>query len=224
MKRFHEYEYDLYMLLVSSQEFRIWTWQNWLTVVDILDPFIKSLHDKVAVRSTQLDSTKKGKTVPYGRLAWDDRSHEKWTHGSPATKEVSPHWIFLGTEFWSPSWNDAQRNNRAPRFFMSVGKVHPRGASWETLFDTFIICAASRDIGEERLRLMRDSILTLSKTASSRLTAYCLRPWGKSWGTGGFSDSIQDLTFAALADTGTNDQQRLGLGNLKDSSQWELLS
>lgn len=225
MKQFHEYEYDVYALLASSKDNPVWRWENWEKITNILNPFFATLGSDFAVRSTQLDITNKNKPVSFGRLSWNEKSHEKWTHASPVTGGESSKWHFLDVEVWSPSWNESVRLRRAPQCFL---KITNRNLSYlrerRLSFDTVILCALSRDTGDERLLEFRKTMIRLSHSLDSRLTVYRKRMWGVSWDASGFTKSLQDLPNAGLLKTGPVDEGEIRINILDESSEWQLLS
>jgi hypothetical protein len=101
-------------------------WDRWRLAVPLLEPLFAD--KQTAVRSFQNDDgknrpAKKGRFqvlggfVRFGRLGWNDNSHQKWTHGSPTTGKASKAWHFFSTDFSLPSLNAFDRSGVPPNVF-----------------------------------------------------------------------------------------------------------
>lgn len=78
----------------------LWTWERWREAAPLFEPLMESERGG-AVRCAQLGA--KGKAVRFSKLAWNDSSHQRWTHGSPVTGEESPGGDgALGCREWGP--------------------------------------------------------------------------------------------------------------------------
>lgn len=77
-------------------------WRTWREVVPYLDPLFQAARKPNSIRMYQEDRESEDE-LRFGRLAWNEKSHQKWTHGSPMTGKESANWRFIGAEFWAPS-------------------------------------------------------------------------------------------------------------------------
>src|SRR5271154_1727592 len=110
--------YDLYVILGAPDSSQIWNWQNWQKIASTLDPIVALGRNKAADRTTQFINGSRN-AVSFGRIGWNEKGHQKWTHNSPATIETSKKWSFLKMEMWSPTWSVCEREKIAPDFFFA---------------------------------------------------------------------------------------------------------
>ena len=199
---FHARIYDLYVILGATDSPELWQWKNWQSIADGLNPFISLSKGKAAVRTTQFSNTDK-KHISFGQIGWNEKGHQKWTHGSPITGKESDSWYFMGMELWSPDWNVSVRAKLAPDVFFALNNQISSHRKTPIKFNQIIIFAVSVDAGETIRANARKWVQELSLKLNSPLTAYQERAWGKAFGnSGGFSNSIQDMASTGLFKVG----------------------
>src|SRR5437870_5573138 len=87
----------------------LWFFEKWMPIVRALEPLVTGWEKDIAIRTTQTDGNKQ--QLRFGRLGWNDKSHRKWTHASPATGAHSPAWTMINGEVWAPSWTACARDH-----------------------------------------------------------------------------------------------------------------
>jgi len=213
--------YDLYVILGATNSPELWQWKNWQLVVAGINPFISVTRGKAAIRTTQFCNTNK-KYVSFGRIGWNDKGHQKWTHGSPITGKESDSWYFMGMELWSPDWNVSERENLAPDLFFKIRNEVSSHRKTPIKFNQIIIFAVCVDAGQAVRANARKWVQELSIKLDSPLTAYQERTWGKAFGNSfGFSDSIQDMALTGLFKVGDYHNRPVDLETFAES--WTLL-
>jgi hypothetical protein len=218
---FHARIYDLYVILGATNSPELWQWKNWQLVANGLNPFVLVSKNKAAIRTTQFSYADK-KHISFGRIGWNEKGHQKWTHGSPITSKESDSWYFMGMELWSPDWNVSEREKLAPDFFFSIRSEVSSHRKTPIKFNQIIIFAISIDAGETVRANARKWVQELSRRLDSPLTAYRERAWGKAFGSsGGFSNSIQDMAFSGLFKVGDYHSRPVDLETFAES--WTLL-
>ena len=75
---FYQREYTVFLLLAGPDAVDLWHLPIWTQFTQDLESYAHGARGKTAVRTIQYLSD--GKTVSFGRLGWDDKSHAKWTH------------------------------------------------------------------------------------------------------------------------------------------------
>jgi hypothetical protein len=195
---FYSGQYDTYFILGSPNAEPLWNWSVWSRVVPRLDPIISAARDRAAVRSNQYLPDRKG-TVKFGRIGWNARGHQKWTHDSPANREESSIWRFLDVEAWAPSWTSCVRDDCAPDVFLQIGNQDLGGPCRYALsFNPVIVFAVVTPLSKELSEEIRLAVDELLRITDARLCGYKFRQWGTPTGTGAFTHSIQDLCFSGL--------------------------
>lgn len=187
---FHDRLYDAYVMLGRADAPPLWSSAGWMEVARSLDALLLSVEGPAAVRSTQLDGPMgKMKTVAFGRIGWNAKGHDAWTHSdSPGD---APSRLFVSTEVWAPSWTRCEQRDRAPDVFF---KVHNPAASGETVMRSpILLLAVASDLDLSTVGLARSSAEATSRVVGAVARAHQRRPWGYSCAGGGFDGSLQDL-------------------------------
>ncbi len=193
---FASHEYEVYVVLGDPGCPPLWTWERWREVATLFEPFMQPARGPAAVRCTQLGA--QGKEVRFGRLAWNEKSHQRWTHHSPVTGAESASWHFLSVEAWAPSWMVCERENQAPDVFLMVGDEGNIYGAQNLAFNPVVVVAMAVSQGAERLALLREAVRQLSRLLRSPLAVWKRRNWGVTTGSGSFTDAIQDLHLSGL--------------------------
>jgi hypothetical protein len=199
---YHEREYDLFIIQGTKDSPDIWKWKHWESWAIALAPFAESLRGKSALRCNQYSLNQLQK-IPFGKLAWDEKSHQRWTHGSPVNITNSSEWMFLGVEAWSPSWTACVRENMPPDFFFSM--TNPNFNRTENIKDTpFIVCAIPALADSKKAQELELVLSNLAKSLPASLFAYKRRSWGVPSfpGSNGFTYAIQDIFKSPLSYAG----------------------
>src|SRR5690348_12564164 len=162
---FHAGDYDTYVLLGDTASRPLWHWSSWQQLVPKLDPLVEAARGKAALRSTQFLPDQKG-TVKFGRIGWDEKSQQKWTHGSPMSSPASANWKFCSAELWVPSWTECEREHLAPDLFLTVSSE--AATSSAPAFDPIVILAVARELAGREQILVEGVIDQLVKLTSAR--------------------------------------------------------
>jgi hypothetical protein len=94
---FHTADYDTYVLLGDPAAQPLWHWNAWRKPMPEIDSLVRRARGTAGVRSTQV-LPNRGGAVRFGRIGWNERDQQKWTHGSPANSAASATWKFLSAE------------------------------------------------------------------------------------------------------------------------------
>ncbi|CAN7588706.1 MULTISPECIES: hypothetical protein [Variovorax] len=186
--------YDVFVLL-GAPSLLPWQWQVWVKIEQLLAPFVRSDRGKPTVRSSQTSGLgKEYRSVAFGKMGWDLKSHARWAHGSPSNALESNSWRFLGTEAWAPSWTVCEKEHEAPDFYLhllSAPNVQHGGASQ---FGSMLVVALAASASEMRRGELRAAMTAVATLLESPLVVCKHRAWGIASGTaGGFRDAIQDF-------------------------------
>ncbi len=187
--------FDVYVVMCDPDQPSPWHWQQWSRAAAILEPFAISSRGKASLRSTQiLEQTRK--VVRFGKLNWDDLSHQRWSHGSPLNADESPHWRFLSMEAWAPSWTLCEQE--PPDFFLSLTKGHFDGVNRHQSSGGVFIAAMSSNEPIARRKAFRSAVILTARELSSPLTVWKERRWARPVGTLAFRDAVNDFAIAGL--------------------------
>ena len=185
LKNGEHLKYFSFVIVGKSEQYKIWAWDVWSKVVPALEPLVAASRDKAAVRSVQTLSGSK-KNIRFGRLGWDQKSHQKWAHGSELNRDTSPTWLFYFTEIWAPSWTVCERDPTPPELFVSIENPfilgHPRPGQFNQLFHF----AVNEHIYHTRNDAVRQVIEGVASLIESVLIGVRVTPWNLR------GDCIQD--------------------------------
>jgi hypothetical protein len=219
---FHIADYDAYVVLGDPDAAPLWRWEVWRRFLPSIDPLIHASRGKPAVRSTQYLPNQAGE-VKFGRLGWKEADHQKWCHGSPANKGVSKSWSFLSLEAWAPAWTVCERENLAPDVFLSIADESLGGGfRKDLLFNPVVILAVVSELARRQPTEVAAAVSALRELGSAKLVGYQRRPWGKAFGSAGFTNSIQDLAVSGLFKPGPRHKGEFGFHLFADN--WEPVS
>ncbi len=198
--------YDVYVVLCAPHRPIPWSWGHWSRAATLFDPFAVSPRGKTAIRSTQLlDQSRE--TIHFGKLGWDERSHQRWTHGSPLNAKESAHWKFLSMEAWAPSWSLCEQE--PPDFFLSVTRGLQIGMSDHAPMVGVIVAALNGTETPEKRTAFRSAVAAAAREFSSPLTVWKQRRWARPVGRLAFRDAISDLGLAGLFKRGLDSRTPL---------------
>ena len=219
---FHTADYETYVVLGDPEASLLWGWKVWQRFLPAIDPLIQAARGKPAVRTTQYLPNQAGE-VKFGRLGWKESDHQKWSHGSPTNKAASKSWSFLSFEMWAPTWTICQRENLAPDVFLAIANESLSGGyRQELLFNPIVVFAVVSKLVEQHPSEVSAVVLALQGLLSAKLAGYQRRPWGKAFGSAGFTNSIQDLVVSGLFRPGPRHKGEIGFHLFAD--KWKPIS
>lgn len=205
---FHTRKYETFCLLGSPTATPLWHWKPWNAILPTIDPIISAARDRAAVRSDQYHPNQGGE-VKFGRIGWNEKGHEKWTHGSPSNSPESLQWKFLSVEVWGPSWTTCGRDDLAPDVYLSIINEKLTGSADRKLsFNPVVIFAVACDLVAEKSPDIHAAVKALAKTTKAKLCGHKVRPWGNSTGVG-FNNAIQDLSITGLFKPGPRHTEKV---------------
>jgi hypothetical protein len=210
---FFDRQYSVFLTLAGATAAPIWSTPVWTQFAQALDPYMSSGRGRASTRTTQYSDDRK--PVNFGRLGWDAKSHGKWTQSPQQAERV----LFVHAEAWAPSWNQCERDNLAPDFFLAVANERALARAERALqFSQRIICAISQDRGSIQLAQLECTMGEWAKKLDALLFARISRPWGFASGAG-FSGAIQDLLVSGLFKPGSPHEREPNLASLAEN--WE---
>lgn len=208
---YHTANYQVYVALGDPKAAPLWQWKVWQRFWPEISPLINAARGKPAVRSTQFLGKLAG-DVKFGRLGWKEADHQKWCHGSPTNKAASRSWRFLNTEVWGPAWTACEREDLAPDVFLSVADESLEGGPRkDLLFNPVVILAVVSELAQRHSTEMDNAVSALRELTAAKLVCYKRRAWGKSVGSDGFTNAIQDLALSGLFKPGPRHKGELGV-------------
>jgi len=213
---YHTADYDVYVFLGDPASQPLWHWNAWQKLLPELDSLIGEARGKTGVRSTQ-NLPNRGGTVKFGRIGWNERDQQKWTHGSPINLAVSATWNFLSAEVWAPIWT--QCKSQPPDVFLSIFSESALAAT--PSFNPVVLLAVVSTVAERDPKRVGDVVGRLTEVLSPRLSVFQRRPWGRAFGKIGFSNSIQDLHVCGLFKPGRVHERPVDLQLFAD--EWQSL-
>lgn len=162
------------VVLVGKATTPLWYWEKWSLIASSLNPIMHSLKTKIALRTTQDFGISKYRL---GTLAWDQKSHEKWTHFSPLTNQFSKNWQFMEGEIWSPSWTDFKKKQIEPDIFISFQNPFILAQPKLNQFNQFFHIAESIDLLKNNFQILIQSIEVISQTIDTVLSVINFSDW-----------------------------------------------
>lgn len=188
---FFSRDYEVFLLLAAPDAPPLWQAAQWVPFAASLDGIVAQARGKASVRCHQYNP--KGKSIPFGRLGWDDKSHAKWTHTQQATEAR-----FMSLEAWAPTWTICEKDDQAPDLFLALANESLLGLAGKTLqFSQRLVCAIATDMGPEAASTLRLSMTQLAAQQDGVIFAHTRRKWGRA-AYGGFTGAIQDMLIGGL--------------------------
>lgn len=210
--------YNLDLILGNPDNEPLWDWRQWSKLVPLLDPLMRNNIGSIGVASTQFEGKK---PVKFGRLGWDDKSHQKWTHNSPLSSLAihANKWKFLSTEIWVPSRGSCARDGHSPDIFFFLRNEGFWGEEGLTI-NPLVLISIAQDVDVEMLQMERSLASYIASVVDAKLHATKSRPWAISTSTGVITDSIADIAVSGLFKPGPVRKQQPTTAIL--SEDWEL--
>ncbi|WP_439887816.1 hypothetical protein ACSX1C_00770 [Pseudomonas sp. MBLB4123] len=203
-----DHMYHLWFFLPRAEEQPIWNYKKWHSITAPFNQIIASCRGNPSVRSQQLESNRKNQ-VKFGRIGWNEKSHQKWCHHDTEDK------IFVDTQVWAPSPGQCEKESTPPDFFMAINN-RANSSDSEHTFGSVIIMA----LRAEAFHKDESLAATVCNVTNPILWGYCQRPWGKRLNdSGAYTNSIQDMAVIGLLKTGNWQGKALDSECLRDI--WE---
>jgi len=96
------YRYVRFALLPPREQEPVWHYEQWCSKVEpVLDGMLQTVGYPCSIHTRQ-GPTAKMQNAKLGRLVWNDKSHQKWTWGSPVTAGERDEWDFEDFELFAP--------------------------------------------------------------------------------------------------------------------------
>lgn len=172
-------EPELYISIVivgKSQTQLAWHWETWSKILPWLNPIIAATNEKTGVRSVQ-GVGEKQRDVRFGQLGWDARSHQRWTHLSPANKHESLGWDYANTEIWAPRWTVCLRENRDPVVFMAIENPHIVTSPKPDQFNQFVQISMEMIFFDKIHLAIDQAVWNIAQLLESSMIIYRTSPW-----------------------------------------------
>lgn len=185
----------------------LWAWRNWEPWATALTPFTTGPRGNATMRCLQYSADPK-KVVPFGKLSWDEKSHQRWAHSSPTNAEEWKYWKFLSLEACAPGWTVCEKESIPPDFYFAM--KNPNGHRNAPKHPVpFLVCAIPSSLGSRKVSELESVLCSLAKTLPFSVFAHKRRPWGvSSLGQDSFTYAIQDMTESVLSGATDFDRMR----------------
>lgn len=211
-------QYELHVIF-GSPSVLPWKWEVWKLVAMELDGVVASVYGEPSIHSRQLKRVgKRLRDIPFGRMTWSEKAHERWTHESPKTSGISGEWEFCDTQVWVPGRAICQRERRRPNVYLQVlnGGL---GCDTELLrFGSVVALGIAHDLPDTAKFKAEDAVTSISGILIAKLHVFKIRPWSLPFGPF-VKDSLQDLD-TWLFRTGPRHTEEPSLALLKE--EWQL--
>lgn len=204
--------FDVYVVLGAPSAPGMWMSDQWAKVSRSLDPHMSSPRGRALVRSFQSDLRSK-RSVSFGRLGWDKKSHEKWTF--PADGSLVGR-LFESCEAWSPSGAVCEQEGDPPDCFVLLRNERALFADKLLKFDSVLVIAIRAGIPSSET--VREAVSEIARSVPSVLLAYQRRPWSLPSHAGG---AINDLAAFGLFKPGNSHERPLDCATF--AGDWEQL-
>ena len=210
-------QYEVFVLLGAPFSSKLWEESQWLPLAENLGQFAESSRGRTAVRTYQNDVS--GKDIAFGRLAWNPKSHRRWTHSSAQhSNQATFHYM----EVWAPAWTICWRENMSPDFFFNLLNPDHLNNHSQHQFNQVVVCALAQDLGPSRATALQSILRSWAATLSAPVFARKSRPWGISSGhLGGYTDVIEHMALLHLFKVGNPHERPLDRATF--SEPWEFL-
>jgi hypothetical protein len=168
-----------------------WAWETWQQIANMLDPVVSAVFGTPSVYSRQGERTRRLRSISFGRMTWNERSHQRWTHGSPVTIGQSDDWEFVDTQIWVPGPKECERERKRPNLYIQVlnGALTESGP---VRFSAIVLLAVACDLPETVRYSVDRAMHDLKHLLRAKLRAYKVRSWSRPFGFMTV-DSIMDL-------------------------------
>ncbi|MGO9771646.1 MAG: hypothetical protein ACLPSW_19275 [Roseiarcus sp.] len=221
---FYSREYEVYVVLGGPNASPPWVYSTWREASGAVDPLIEAARGRPAVRSTQLgpkSGSPNQRSISFGRVGWNDKGARKWCHSEDGQLVSSDPSRFLGSEVWAPSWTACERDRLAPDVYFAMSKAFSFDASGKPNdalnFNSTCVLAVATDMGPSAVGQARRSAESVASVLHAALRAHSVRPWGRPFGPGSYSNAINDLVTVGLFKPGPRHKEPVSLSMLDGS-------
>jgi hypothetical protein len=115
MSSFGSRKYTIYLLLGSKKNIEPWQWNGWQKFFPPLTPLFENNQNGVRVAYVSNPN--------FGRLSWNERSHQTWPLGAPQFPKGKKAQDFSNVEVWSPTWGECERKKKGPDIFLKIWRL-----------------------------------------------------------------------------------------------------
>jgi hypothetical protein len=218
MSRWTERLYQCFVLLGSQDATPAWHWEQWRKIARELDPLLAAARGPASTSSTQKFLDRKG-YVPFRRMGWGDKAHQKWTHGS-ATNTNQTNWRFQSTEVWAPSRGVCATENAPPDVFFGIRNEGFIGN--ESLkFNPVLLLTVASDLTTDIAKVSASAASGIASIVEAKLLTRTIRPWARTFGKGMLTDCLSDALFVGLFRVGPRHAAEPSLSILE--GDWQLM-
>jgi len=218
MRRWTERLYECFVLLGSPDARPAWHWDQWQKIARELDPLLAVARGPAGTSSTQKFSDRKG-YVPFRRMGWSDKAHQKWTHGSP-TNTNHASWRFQSTEVWAPTRGVCASENEPPDVFFGIRNEGFAGNE-PLKFNPVILLTVASDLTADIGERSASAASRIASIVEAKLQARTVRPWARTFGRDMMTDSLSDALFVGLFRVGPRHAMEPSLAIL--AGDWHLM-
>jgi hypothetical protein len=213
-----ERPYQCYVLLGSQEATPAWHWEQWRKIALELDPLLAVARGPAGTSSTQKFVDRKG-YVPFRRMGWGDKAHQKWAHGSPTNRNQT-NWRFQSTEVWAPTRGVCATENEPPDVFFGIRNEGFLGN--ESLkFNPVLLLAVASDLTTDIAELSTSAASRIGNIVEAKLQAQTIRPWARPFGKTMVTDSLTDALYVGLFKVGPLHDAEPSLAKLEGN--WHLI-
>jgi hypothetical protein len=225
-KGFTRRKYHFYIIFSEIIDNKIvWSKTDWANIFEPLfqeilniSPDFKNTGVRVLAYKRENEQSEYFTDVKFGRLKWDNKSHEKWT------VDNNTNFNFANFESWTPIWTICEKNDAAPDIYVSVSNEHSTNKNISCQFDVFTVIAIAEDLNSN----CRDLIIELSKQLNSKRTVCNIRLWSegkkdksKNWE---FINWIQDTdSYGIYKNYESNNLHETDFQDIEFEPYWETI-
>ena len=195
-------EYVVYLVLAKDGKRPIYNWSVWRNILPGLGALFGQEHGESRICALHLDTLRQ-RLVIQNKLAWGDRSQQRWTHCSPITTPFSGRLSFVGCEMWLPFTFLRSATAHPPDVFVSIHRPFPQRTE---AYDTSFLLAVSADLPPELLNNAAPALIRrVSGLTDSVGVAWTTSPWCNPLRTIGGADAIPSWTWQKVVGALVND-------------------
>ena len=211
-------QYELHVIF-GSPSVLPWNWKVWQRIAGELNATLASVYGGPATYSRQFKRVgKRLRDIPFGRMTWGEKVHERWTHDSPKTAGISDGWEFCDTQVWVPGRAICQRERRRPNAYFQVLNGGLGSDTQLLRFGSVVALGIACDLPETAKFNAELAATNISEILDAKLRVFKIRPWSLPFGPF-VKDSLQDLD-TWLFRTGSRHTEEPSLALLHD--EWQL--
>jgi len=210
-------QYEVHVIFGSPSVIP-WKWTAWQQIAGELNQTLAYVYGKPATYSRQCKRVgKRLQNIPFGRMTWGEKAHERWTRDSPETSGESEGWEFCDTQVWMPGRAICERERKRPNIYFQVLNSG-LGGDEQLRFGSVVALAIARDLPEGAKFNAELAVRNISEIVDAKLRVFKFRPWSLPFGPF-VKDSLPDLD-TWLFRTGPRHTEEPSLALLKE--EWQL--